>query len=217
MVYTLISEDEIKKELSRFTKCKTQIKSGGYTFIGPSQPEDKKISAFQGDELVDAKVYSWLIKGPENLRFIVALALANESNPDESDIEIGQVFCTSRLDSPQQWDEVVGRLRMGIRNLGSSINYVSIRRAKPKANGKATRVTIDVGQLDSISGFKFKNTIKKCGAIALGSCEQVLKTNDKKKKWPCITYKDTNLLLPVVIWTGMTVAAIREEHKAQKR
>ena len=122
--------------------------------------------------------------------------------------EIGQVFCDSREGSPQKWDEIVRRLRTGIRVLEDGRLSTDLRVAQAKENARASRRVIPLDELTEVCRFDITSGLARFGDIRIGTREELIGITNKTRDWPCIVFDQDDILTPVAAWVAVTVAPL---------
>jgi hypothetical protein len=177
---------------------------GSFRLHGPGESFASEIQSFRGNP-VPATEIPWRVTGPGGLELKVHICLIDD--PEEED-EIGQVFCDSRLGSPQQWDEIVGRLRTGIRRLDDSRLYMDLRAAQSKDGNRATRRVIPLEALPKIAGLDVATELQRLNSCEIGTRAQLTGSTNKTKAWPCMVFDSDDILTPVAAWVAVTVAPL---------
>ena len=178
---------------------------GRFRLHGPEESFASEIQSFRGNP-VPATEIPWRVTGPGGLELKVHICLIDD--PEEED-EIGQVFCDSRLGSPQQWDEVVGRLRAGIRTLDDGRFYMDLRAAQPKDGDRASRRVIPLESLPKTTGLDLTSELQRLGDCELGTRADLTGATNQTKKWPCMVFDSDDILSPVAAWVAITIATLQ--------
>jgi hypothetical protein len=178
---------------------------GKFRLYGPENSIETEVAAFDG-RAVAATEIPWKVTGPAGLELKIHVILIDD--PDEGR-EIGQVFCDSRLGSPQSWDEIVRRLRSGIWIAGEGILRMDLRAAVPKQGNRASRRVLRLEELDTRAGFNVADELLRLGARGVGSRGDIAgDSNPRTKNWLCVTFDHDDLLTPVAAWVATTVASL---------
>jgi len=177
---------------------------GRFRIFGPEDSIETEVNAFDGT-VVAATEIPWRVTGPSGLEVKVHIVLIDD--PDE-DQEIGQVYCDSRLTSPDRWDEVVRRLRLGIRQTEEGFLYVDLRLAKPREDNLATRRIIPISDIEGELGFDLPKALLRLGANAVGTREELTDSTSRSRNWPCVTFDHDDLLTPVSAWVATTLETL---------
>jgi hypothetical protein len=180
---------------------KTSI--GNFQLIGPQPKITSEISTFQGD-LTVCNIVPWKIEGPNDLAFIVHIA----QYKGRGHAEWGQVYCESRLSSPQAWDEIVHRLRVGIRKTDDGSLTMDLRVVVSGIRDRASKKIIQIPEIDGLIGFKIKPLLKKLGAFDVGTREFVFGEDGRMRNYPCMTFEPTNLLAPAAAFVATTLCSL---------
>lgn len=174
---------------------------GPFTLQGPGEPVATEIASFAGKP-VAATTNPWLVTGPCGIEFIVHVVLVDDDAPGT---EFGQVFCESRLDSPQIWDDVVKRLRIGIRRLEDGMLTMDLRAAHRAPGGRASRNVVPFDELHRITGLDTKATLLALGATAVGTRQELYGEDNKWRNWPAVNFEADDLVTPAVSWVVTTL------------
>ena len=177
---------------------------GDFRLHGPGESMVTEIASFKGNP-VPATEIPWRVTGPGGLELKVHICLIDD--PDEGD-EIGQVFCDSREGSPQKWDEIVRRLRTGIRVIEDGRLSTDLRVAQAKENARASRRVIPLDELTEVCGFDLTSGLERFGDIRIGTREELIGITNKTRDWPCIVFDQDDILTPVAAWGAVTVAPL---------
>ena len=177
---------------------------GRFRIIGPEDSIETEVNAFDGTT-VPATEIPWQVTGPAGLEFKIHIVLIDD--PDE-DQEIGQVYCGSRLSSPDRWDEVVNRLRLGIRQTESGFLYVDLRLAKPREDNLASRRIFPLPDIEDELGFDLREALLRLGANAVATREELTDETSRSRNWPCVTFDNDDLLTPVSAWVATTLETL---------
>lgn len=178
---------------------------GRFRLHGPEESFASEIQSFRGNP-VPATEIPWRVTGPGGLELKVHICLIDD--PEEED-EIGQVFCDSRLGSPQQWDEVVGRLRTGIRKLDDGRFYMDLRAAQPRDGDRASRRVIPLDSLPETTGLDLTAELQRLGDCELGTRAELTGATNRTKGWPCMVFDSDDILSPVAAWVAITIATLQ--------
>lgn len=177
---------------------------GSFRLHGPGESFASEIQSFRGNP-VPATEIPWRVTGPGGLELKVHICLIDD--PEEED-EIGQVFCDSRLGSPQKWDEIVGRLRTGIRRLNDGRLYMDLRAAQSKDGNRATRRVIPLEAIPNTTGLDVATELRRLNSCEIGTRAQLTGATNKTKAWPCVVFDSDDILTPVAAWVALTVAPL---------
>lgn len=182
------------------------IQVGAFRLIGPGELIATKISSFNG-EAVDASAVPWQAIGPDGLEFLIHVVLIDEG----AGSEFGQVFCESRLGSPQGWDDIVRRLRMGIRRLEEGELILDLRCAVRPGGGRATRNVKTLAEPDQITGVNVSSTLRGIGATAVGTRAEIANETNKNRNIPAVSFAADDLATPAAAWVLTTLEALNQK------
>jgi len=175
---------------------------GKFRLFGPENSVETEIAAFDGRPVAATEI-PWRVTGPAGIEFKIHVLLIDD--PEEGQ-EIGQIFCESRLESPQRWDEVVRRLRVGIRLTPDGNMYMDLRVAIAKPDGRSSRRVIALENLREVVGLEVSEELVRLGALRVGTRSDLLgEENPRTANWPCVTYAPDDLLTPVAAWVATTL------------
>lgn len=178
-----------------------------YRIHGPEESLVTEIKSFKGNP-VPATEIPWRVTGVGGLELKVHICLIDD--PDE--YEIGQVFCDTRLNSPPAWDQVVRRLRTGIRRLDNGSLFMDLRLATTNGSNQATRRSRNLKEVDKIIGFSLKEELVRVGALDVGTREQLdANPNRQMRNSPCVLFDQDDIFTPVAAWVATTVAPLQKE------
>jgi hypothetical protein len=173
---------------------------GPFTLHGPGEAEPTVIATFDGRE-VPATAIPWTAQGPGGLAFLVHVVLIDEGEHSE----FGQVFCASRLSSPQQYDDIVQRLRVGIRRLPDGELTMDLRLAVRPNGGRAAKRIVPLAELDAAAHIAVAGVLRGMGATAVDTRAAVFGDTSRARNWPCITFAATDLLTPAAAYVACTL------------
>ncbi|MDA8971872.1 hypothetical protein N9F41_00185 [bacterium] len=188
-------------DISEKTEDLTGIKLGSLSLKGPGESVSTEIMSFD-KKPVPVEQIPWKVTGPYGLELEIFINLFD--NPDDKD-EIGQIICHSRLGSNQAWDQVVGRLRSGIRLLENGKYEMLLRVATPKEGARASRKPVPLESLSEICGINVIEELKRLGDCEIGTRSELIGTDDRTKNWPCVVFNTDDLLTPIAAWTVVTI------------
>jgi hypothetical protein len=178
---------------------------GDFRIHGPEESMVTEIQSFRGNP-VPATEIPWRVAGPGGLELKVHVCLIDD--PENED-ELGQVFCESRLNSPAAWDQIVRRLRVGIRRLGDGSLYMDLRIAHPNEEGRATRKTKSLASIERVIGFDFKKELLRVGARAVGTRGELdANPNSRMRECPCVIFDANDIFTPIAAWVAVTVCPL---------
>jgi hypothetical protein len=167
-------------------------KLGDFRIQGPGEPITSEVPSFSGTP-VSATVNPWLVTGPGGLEFILHVLIIDEDGPVA---EFGQVFCDSRMGSPQQWDDIVRRLRIGIRKLDDGRLTMDLRVAHRPEGERASRKTLSLADFDNLTGVDSKKTLSAAGATGVGARQDLYGESNRMKNCLAVTFQPNDLLTP---------------------
>lgn len=174
---------------------------GSLRIHGPEDSMATEIADFNGNA-VPATEIPWRVTGPGGLELKVHICLIDD--PEEGD-EIGQVICNSRQGSPQAWDEVVRRLRIGIRQVDENRLCMDLRVATPRPDNRATRNVKPLDEMQEATGIDVAAELTRLGACAIGTRKDLTGETNRTRNWPCVVFESDDILTPVAGWAAVTV------------
>lgn len=170
---------------------------------GPGQEQPGKLSDFDGNE-ADATLIPWAVYGDGGLHFSIQVAMIDEGTANE----VGQVVCTSRNQSPQVWDDVVQRLRIGIRDAGEGQWIMDLRSIERPKGGRAGRKVWPLQEYQSRARINLQQTLTCLGAIAVDTRAALLDDKGKNRNFPAMLFEPGDSRLPAVAWALTTLAPL---------
>jgi hypothetical protein len=175
---------------------------GPFTILGPGTLSSGEVQTFEGKSAAASSI-PWLVRGP-GAELTVQISLFDD--PEEGQ-ESGMIICVSRNASPQKWDELVGRLRIGLRSTPDNTLQMDLRTAVAKDGDRPTRNVVPLKNLSHAVGVDAPTSLKLAGATAIGTREQVAGDTSRNRNWPCVQFPRDNLLPAVVGWVLTTALA----------
>jgi hypothetical protein len=179
------------------------IKVGDFRLHGPGEAVDGTLPGFDGKE-VEATLIPWTVYGDGGLCLGIQVAMINEGTA----VDVGQVVCTSRNKSPQVWDDVVQRLRIGIRDAGEGMWTMELRSAVRPGGGRATRNVWSLSEFREKTGLSLEAALKSYGAEAVGTRAEVLDDTGKNRNFPCALFSAGDSLVPAAAWVLVTLRTL---------
>lgn len=173
---------------------------GCLQLFGPGEPIPTQIPSFDGRQVASSAV-PWRIVGPKNLEFLIHVVLIDEDAPGE----FGQVFCESRLNSPDIWQDIVRRLRVGIRRLESGLLTMDLRLAIRQNGERAAKRILPVSEIARLSGCDANKTLLGLGARGIGTRKELTGETNKTREWPCVTFDANDLTTPAAAFAITTI------------
>jgi hypothetical protein len=188
---------------ARITPLPQGIKVGPFILIGPEIPVAGKLLGFDNQEL-DASLIAWTVHHPDGLVFDLQVSMIDEGTAKEA----GQVQCTSRNHSPQQWDDVVKRLRIGFQFLEDGEWMMELRCAVRPGGSRATRNVISLAEYEKKTGIRIEAVLKKLGARAVGTRAELFEDKGKNRNYPAATFLSGDSLIPAAAWVLTTLVPL---------
>ncbi len=173
---------------------------GAFRLIGPGDSMATEITSFAGSA-VPATAIPWTAKMPGGLDFLLHVVLIDE----DADSEFGQVYCESRLGSPQVFDDIVHRLRLGIRRLPNGLLTMDLRFAGRQRGARSARRVVSLPDMDAALGINVAAHLKRLGARAVGTRAEVTGETGRTRNWPCVTFDVNDLLTPTAAYVVSTL------------
>ncbi|MFM8387524.1 MAG: hypothetical protein ACKOCB_12000 [Planctomycetia bacterium] len=169
------------------------------------------------EEVAPCTVTPWRVRGPDGLDLTVHLTLFDAPDAEH---EAGQLHCESRHGSAQRWDEIVRRLRVGIRALRSGHLQLDLRTAVPKPPpDRATRNVVALDDLGAQVGMDVAKTLLALGAVAVGTRQQTSGETSRSRNWPSLVFRRDAQLPAIASWlitTVLPLAAVRQKQKRRE-
>ena len=188
---------------SRVTSLPQGIKIGSFVLIGPKEPVAGKLLGFDKQEL-DASLIAWKVHHPDGLEFDLQISMIDEGTAKE----VGQVQCTNRNQSPQQWDDVVNRLRIGFQILEDDEWMMELRSAIRPGGSRATRNVLSLADYEKKTGIRMEAILKQHGATALGTRAEISNDQGRHRNYPAATFLPGDSLVPAAAWVLTTLVPL---------
>ena len=170
---------------------------------GPGEEQSGTLAGFDGKE-VEATLIPWDVYGDGGLHFSIQVAMIDEGTANE----VGQVVCTSRNQSSQTWDDIVERLRIGIRDAGEGQWIMDLRSVERARGGRAGRKVWSLAEYQSKTGINLQQTLKQWGAIAVDTREALIDDKGKNRKFPAVLFQAGDSQIPAAAWVLATLAPL---------
>lgn len=180
--------------------AKPALTLGPFKLFGPGDSMATEITSFSG-RAVPATAIPWTAKGPGGLEFLLHVVLIDE----DADSEFGQVYCESRLGSPQVFDDIVHRLRVGIRRVPDGLLTMDLRLAERQRGARATKRVVTLPEMDAALGINVAANLRRVGARAVGTRAEVTGDAARTRNWPCITFDANDLVTPAAAYLVTTL------------
>jgi len=177
---------------------------GAFRIQGPGEAITSEAPSFSGTP-VSATINPWLVTGPGSLEFILHVLIIDEDGPVA---EFGQVFCDSRLGTPQYWDDIVRRLRIGIRKLDDGRLTMDLRVAHRPEGGRAARTTKTLAELDTATGIDSRKSLLALGATGVGARSELYAESNRMKNCLAVTFEPNDLLTPAAGFLLSTICPL---------
>jgi hypothetical protein len=196
-----------KTELKVQTATRTQkgISAGSFQLIGPGESMATEIASFDGRS-VAATAIPWTAIGPDGHEFLIHVVLMDE----DGEGEFGQVFCESRLSSPGIWDDIVRRLRIGIRRLGDGQLTMDLRIAVRENGERTAKRIVPLAEIDTLIGLDTSAVLLGLGANAVGSRAELTGETNRTRNWPSVTFAADDIVTPAAAFVLTTLLATLE-------
>jgi hypothetical protein len=191
-----------KKEAKAQPAARTQkgIAVGSFQLIGPGESMATEIASFDG-RAVAATAIPWTAIGPDGHEFLIHVVLMDE----DGEGEFGQVFCESRLSSPGVWDDIVRRLRIGIRRLGDGQLTMDLRIAVRENGERAAKRIVPLAEIDTLIGLDTSAILLGLGANAVGSRAELTGETNRTRNWPSVTFAADDIVTPAAAFVLTTL------------
>lgn len=179
-----------------------RINLGDWNIYGPMETTIRKESTLSGDE------------SPKE----ALVSIFRATNADHVHLNIGffefengeqMVTTVSRLNSSEEWDNLVKRVRVGVRTVSDDPekSFIQIRKVAPKREGNLwpTRHKTDEEDLDLICGFPTRDVLTSQGIYQYGTRGSVTGNTGKNRNELCATFKTGDPIPAVVIYVLSTL------------
>ena len=167
---------------------------------GPGEEQSGKLAGFDGND-ADAALIPWTVYGDGGLHISIQVAMIDEGTANE----VGQVVCTSRNQSPQIWDDVVQRLRIGIRDAGEGQWIMDLRSVERPGGARAGRKVWSLSQYQSKTGINLQQTLKQLGAIAVDTRAALIDDKSRNRNIPAVLFHSGDAQVPAAAWVLATL------------
>jgi hypothetical protein len=191
-----------KKEAKGKTAARTQkgIAVESFQLIGPGESLATEIVSFDGRP-VAATAIPWTATGPNGYEFLIHVVLMDE----DGEGEFGQVFCESRISSPQIWDDIVKRLRVGIRRLEDGQLTMDLRVAVREKDQRASKRVLSLEKINALTHINVETALLSLGANAVGTRQEITGETNRTREWPCVTFDVNDLVTPAAAFVLTTI------------
>jgi hypothetical protein len=115
------------------------------------------------------------------------------------------VVACERHDSPQRFDTLIERLRLGISPRDGDL-YVELRHVRLKPNGRGNLFAPDEAMLDDGAGLSVRGELERFGATRVGSREELLGDTGRSRSRLGATFGRDAVLVPLVAYVLTRVA-----------
>ena len=194
---TTLSSSSLAQELAG------GISIGSLRLYGPDQEQAGNLDGFDGSKM-DATLIPWTVYGDGGLHFSIQVAMIDEGTANE----VGQVVCTSRNQSPQIWDDVVHRLRIGIRDAGEGQWIMDLRSVERPSGARAGRKVWSLAEYQSKAGINLQQTLKQLGAIAVDKREALIDDKSRNRNIPAVLFQAGDAQVPAAALVLTTLAPL---------
>ncbi len=200
----LAPETKVKAQTS--TRTKNGIAVGCFQLIGLGESMATEIASFDGRS-VAATAIPWTATGPNGYEFLIHVVLMDE----DGEGEFGQVFCESRLSSPTVWDDIVRRLRVGIRRLSDGQLTMDLRIAVRENGERAAKRIVPLAEIDRLVGLDTSAVLCGLGANAVGSRAELTGETNRTRNWPSVTFAADDIITPAAAFVLTTLLAMLKD------
>jgi superfamily I DNA/RNA helicase len=172
------------------------MEMGGFRLSLHVRTFQMSISDFNGTEQ-DATVCEYRLEGPNGID--LSLWDAKLNNMER------HIFCGSRHSSPERWDNLVRRLRIGVRRLPNCEWMMALKQNRVMRNGWCNRYGTSQQQLDQGSGLDSFAILRNAGASKVGTRQEVYGETRVNRNQLCVTFPDQAQFAGVVSYVLTTV------------
>ena len=173
---------------------------GSFQLIGPGESMATEIASFDGRS-VAATAIPWTATGPDGHEFLIHVVLMDE----DGEAEFGQIFCESRLSSPGIWDDIVRRLRVGIRRMSDGQLTMDLRIAVRENGDRAAKRIVPLSEIDTLIGLDTSAVLLGLGANAVGSRAELTGETNRTRNWPSVTFAADDIVTPAAAFVLTTL------------
>ena len=182
------------------TRIHKGIIVGSFNLIGPGESMYTEIAGFDGRAMA-ATAIPWTAIGPDGHEFLIHVVLMDE----DGEGEFGQVFCESRLSSPAVWDDIVRRLRVGIRRMCDGQLTMDLRIAVRENGERAAKRIVPLAEIDTLIGLDTSTILLGLGANAVGSRAELTGETNRTRNWPSVTFAADDVVTPAAAFVITTL------------
>ncbi|MGC6548501.1 MAG: hypothetical protein ACON5D_04050 [Rubripirellula sp.] len=183
-----------------------------FNILEPGEPVVSEISSQAGHPIM-ATLLHYPVTGPGGLQFELCLSLVDDNDDLDEVAEIGSVYCSSRSSSPEIWDQIVSRLRMGIYFEEGHGAWMNLPAAVPKAApGRCTRRQLPLSELNQRVATNVPDALALAGTSQVGTRFDLL-GDDRKgvANKLCVVFDQEKLLVPVAAYILTTLCALHQD------
>lgn len=177
---------------------------GSFRLVAADAGVAGMVSGFDGTKSA-ARLFSWKVYG-RGLRFTVQVAVLNEGTAKE----VGQVECTSRENSPEVWDDIVHRLRIGIRDQGQGQWIMDLRAVERAGAERAARRVWSMNEYMERKGINLQSSLKQAGGIAVDTRATLVNDQGRNRNIPAVLFNAGDFEVAAAGWVIATLEPLAE-------
>ena len=187
-----------------------------FTIMEPMTQIAVEVKTFMGKS-APATMIPWQVVA-NNLKLTIVLVMIDDIKSEASSdvLSVGeedassefQVYCDSRHESPQSWDQIVRRLRVGIRLKEEKFFVMDLRAAiKNTINNRPTRKNLNLGELSKLVGLDVRTTLMSFGSggVQVGTRSELYGETNRNRGNLAVKFPVENQAVPIVAFLITTV------------
>jgi hypothetical protein len=110
--------------------------------------------------------------------------------------------------SPQIWDDIVNRLRVGIRRLEDGKLTMDLRVAVREKGQRASKRVLSLEKINALTHINVESALLGLGANAVGTRQEITGETNRTREWPCVTFDVSDLVTPAAAFVLTTIVAM---------
>jgi hypothetical protein len=140
------------------------------------------------------------VSGPERLRLSIADIQWRTGERE--------VRAEKRFASPQRFDQLVERVRLGVRQLGGELLCVDLMQARLKSEHHCNLFVASAEELDAGAGIDVRASLTAAGAAEVATRAELLGDDSTRRNALCVTFPEDALLVPAIAFVLTRVAPV---------
>ena len=175
------------------------------------EPVATELKSLSGVPVLGTQV-PWHVAGPLGLEFTVQLAMVDDLQDDVR--EIGHVYCESRHGSPDEWEQIVSRLRMGIYCEEDRGAWINLTVANPRPNDRCNAVKLEFDHMVEQTGVDLQKVLHELGDAQVGTRMALLDHAGRVASKPCVVYDIDRMIVPVATFVATRISAMHQHFQS---